>query len=155
MEVYVTGWKTHQISIYSTMFHYLLSACLLSLLAKLLGRLCPTLCNPMDCSPQSRAPLSMGFSRQEYWSGLPCPPPADLPDSGIEHASLMSPALQEDSLPLAPPKKPAYTVVRLYNEFWSVALGRLWRRSPPVYVTHNQLWIIFSLSLSILESLEA
>ena len=40
-----------------------------------------------------QAPLSMGFSRQEYWSGLPCPPPADLPDPGIEPTSLMSPAL--------------------------------------------------------------
>ena len=35
---------------------------------------CPTLCDPMDCSPQ--APLSMGFSRQEYWSGLPFPSPS-------------------------------------------------------------------------------
>ena len=35
----------------------------------------------------------MGFSRQEYWSGLPCPPPADLPNPGIEPAFLMSPAL--------------------------------------------------------------
>ena len=40
-----------------------------------------------------QAPLSMGFSRQEYWSGLPCPPPGDLPDPGIETQSLMSPAL--------------------------------------------------------------
>ena len=40
-----------------------------------------------------QAPLSMGFSRQEYWSGLPCPPPGDLPDPGIEPTSLMSPAL--------------------------------------------------------------
>ena len=40
-----------------------------------------------------QAPLSMGFSRQEYWSGLPCPPPGDLPDPGMESASLMSPAL--------------------------------------------------------------
>ena len=39
------------------------------------------------------APLSMGFSRQEYWSGWPCPPPGDLPNSGIEPAFLMSPAL--------------------------------------------------------------
>ena len=52
---------------------------------------CPDLCNPMDCSPQ--ASLSMGFSRQEYWSGLPLPPPGDLPDLGIETASLKSPAL--------------------------------------------------------------
>ena len=52
--------------------------------AKLL-LLCLTLCDPMDC-PQ-------GFSRQEYWSGLPCPSPGDLPDPGIEHVSLASPAL--------------------------------------------------------------
>ena len=42
-----------------------------------------------------QAPLSMGFSRQEYWSGLPCPPPGDLPDPGIEPMSLMSPALAD------------------------------------------------------------
>ena len=40
-----------------------------------------------------QTPLSMGFSKQEYWSGLPRPPPGDLPDSRIEPASLMSPAL--------------------------------------------------------------
>ena len=40
-----------------------------------------------------QAPLSMGFSRQEYWSGLPCPPPGDLPNPGIKLESLMSPAL--------------------------------------------------------------
>ena len=46
---------------------------------------CLTLCDLMDCSLQ--APLSMGFSRHEYWSGLPCPPRRDLPDPGIEPAS--------------------------------------------------------------------
>ena len=40
-----------------------------------------------------QAPLSMGFSRQEYWSGLPFPPPGALPDPGIEPTSFMSPAL--------------------------------------------------------------
>ena len=40
-----------------------------------------------------QAPLSMGFSRQEYWSGLSCPPPGDLPYPGIEPTSLKSPAL--------------------------------------------------------------
>ena len=40
-----------------------------------------------------QAPLSMEFSRQDYWSGLPCPSPADLPDPGIEPTSLISPAL--------------------------------------------------------------
>ena len=40
-----------------------------------------------------QVPLSMGIPRQEYWSGLPCPPPGDRPDPGIEPASLTSPAL--------------------------------------------------------------
>ena len=40
-----------------------------------------------------QAPLSMGFSRQEYWSGLPCPPPGELPNPGIEPKSFMSPSL--------------------------------------------------------------
>ena len=40
-----------------------------------------------------QAPLSMGFSRQEHWSGLPCPPPGDLPDPGTEASSCVSPAL--------------------------------------------------------------
>ena len=53
-----------------------------------------------------QVPLSMGFSRQESWSGLPCPPPGDFPNPGIEPLSLMSPALQVNSLPLAPPGKP-------------------------------------------------
>ena len=46
---------------------------------------CPTRWYPMDCSPQ--APLSMGFSRQEYWRGLPWPPPEDLPNPGIKPRS--------------------------------------------------------------------
>ena len=59
---------------------------------------CLTLCNPMDCS--TPAPLSMGFSRQDHWSGLPSHPPGDLPDSGIEPESPSAPALPVDSLPL-------------------------------------------------------
>ena len=50
-----------------------------------------------------QAPPSMGFSRQEYWSGLPFPSPGDLPDSGIEPGS---PALQADALTSEPPGKP-------------------------------------------------
>ena len=48
----------------------------------------------------------MGFSRQEIWSGLPCPPPEDLFDPGIESASLASCALQADSLPAETSGKP-------------------------------------------------
>ena len=43
--------------------------------------------------PNEQPPLSMGFSRQEYWSGFPFPPPGDLPDPGIKPRSLMSPAV--------------------------------------------------------------
>ena len=50
-----------------------------------------------------QVPLSMEFSRQEYWSRLPCPPPGDLPEPVIEPGS---PALQADSLPTEPPGKP-------------------------------------------------
>ena len=52
---------------------------------------------PWTVAPQ--APLLMGFSRQEYWSGLPCLPPGDLPNPEIKPASPVSPALQVDSLP--------------------------------------------------------
>ena len=58
-----------------------------------------------------QASLSMGFSRQEYWSGLPSPSPGDLPDPGIEPMSLSSPTLADDYLPLAPPGKPFMYVV--------------------------------------------
>ena len=68
--------------------------------------------NPMDCivngvtksqtqlgdfhwTVAHQAPRSMGFSRQEYWSGLPCPPSGNLPDPGIKLMSLMSPALAD------------------------------------------------------------
>ena len=45
------------------------------------------------CTVARQAPLSMGVTRQEHWSGLPCPPPEDLPDPGIEPTCLASPAL--------------------------------------------------------------
>ena len=55
-----------------------------------------------------QAPLSVGFSRQEYWSGLLFPSPGDLPSSGIEPRS---PALQADSLPSEPPGTLVHTGV--------------------------------------------
>ena len=54
-----------------------------------------------------QAPLSMGFSRQEYWSGLPRPPPGDLPDPGIEPCLPHLLHWQAGSLPLAPPGNPS------------------------------------------------
>ena len=65
------------------MYHHL--ACVLSHFG-------PTPCNPMDCSPWD--PLSIGVSRKEYWSGLPCHPPGHLPDRRMEPMSLTSLALQ-------------------------------------------------------------
>ena len=53
-----------------------------------------------------QVPLSMEFSRQEYWSRLPFPSPGDLPDPRITPASLESPTLQVDPLSLVPPGKP-------------------------------------------------
>ena len=66
----------------------------------LVAQSCPTLCDPVDCSPQG--PLSTKFSRQDYWSGLPCPPPGALPNPEIKPRS---PPLQADSLPSEPPGK--------------------------------------------------
>ena len=63
-------------------------------LGGLVAKSCPTLATPWTVAYQ--APLSMGFSRQEYWSGLPFPSPGDLPDPGIEPRS---PAWQAGSLP--------------------------------------------------------
>ena len=59
-----------------------------------------TLWDPMDYSPQ--APLSTGFSRQEYWSGLQSPSPGNLPNPGFKP---QSPTLQPDSPPTEPPEK--------------------------------------------------
>ena len=53
-----------------------------------------------------QASLSMEFSRQEYWSGLPFPPPGDLPNPGTEHTSLVSPALAGGFFTPEPPGKP-------------------------------------------------
>ena len=59
-----------------------------------------------------QAPLSMEFSRQEYWNGLPCPSPGDLPDPGIEPGS---PTLQADTSPSEPPGKQTI-IYRIYKQ---------------------------------------
>ena len=59
----------------------------------------------MNCVAR-QAPLSMGFLRQEHWSGLPFPPPGDLPNPGIEPTSPVFPALQVGSLPLSQQESP-------------------------------------------------
>ena len=74
---------------------------------------CPTLCNPTDCS----LPVSSvcGISSQEYWSGLPFPPPGDLPNPGIKPGC---PALQADSLPSESPGPRRRQF--LMNIFWLI-----------------------------------
>ena len=67
-----------------------------------------------------QTPLSMEFSRQEYWSGLPFPSPGDLLNSGIKHMSLESAALQVDSLPLSHWASPnfVYILTQIFYKFF-------------------------------------
>ena len=71
----------------------------------LVAKSSPTLVTPWTVACQ--APLSMGFSRQEYWSGLPFPSPGELPNQRIEPGS---PALQADALTSEQPGKPHINV---------------------------------------------
>ena len=82
---------------------------------------CLTLCDPMDLALQ--APLSMAFSKQEYWSGLLFLPPADLPNPGTEPRS---PALQADSLPSELPGKPNINKKfrKLISQFIGLSCGK-------------------------------
>ena len=85
-----------------------------------------------------QAPLYMGFPRQEYWSGLPCPPPRDLPNPGIESRF---PTFQADSLLSEPPEKPKNTGIGCHALLqgifptWELNLGLLHCR-----------WILYQLS---------
>ena len=76
----------------------------------LVAKSCLTLVTPWTVARQ--ASLSMGFSRQEYWSGLPFPSLGDLPNPGIEPES---PALQADFLPSELPRKPDHCIIDVKN----------------------------------------
>ena len=69
-----------------------------------------------------QGPLSMGFSRQEQWSGLPWPPPGDLPNPGMEPRS---PPFQADSLPPEAPVKPILRVIGFLSELQHLSLSEL------------------------------
>ena len=69
----------------------------------------PTPCDPTDCG--APGPSSMGFSRQEHWSGLPCPSPGDLPHPGTEPASLMSPEWAGGFFITSAPWKPSHQIL--------------------------------------------
>ena len=70
----------------------------------------------------NQAPLSMGFSRQEYWSGLPFPPPGDLPNTGIKPTSPESPALARGFFTTEPPgnKRKQYLFL-IGQQLWQVS----------------------------------
>ena len=85
---FFTGWATREASVNSFL-------CLVT-------QSCLTLCDPMNYSP-ARLFCPWRFFRQEYWSGLPCPPPGDLPNPEIKPRS---PAVQVNSLPSEPPGNP-------------------------------------------------
>ena len=94
-------------------------------------RLCPTFCNPMDCSLQ--VPLSVGFPRQEYRSRLPFPSLGDLPNPWIEP---VSPAWQVDSLPLTHLGRP-YQGLHKYKPFMGFRWGRFKPQPLSQGVSHN------------------
>ena len=97
---------------------------------------CLTLCDPWTVA--SQAPLSMGFSRQEYWSELPFSSPGDLPNPGIE---TWSPALQADSLQSEPPgKSTSLPRIPHHSHCWTTAIfgGTLFHNeNPSVQVNLN------------------
>ena len=93
MQKYILTLRNKQVK------HFLFSFCVC-----LVAQSCPTLCDPRSLQP-ARLLCPWGFSRQEYWSGLPCPSPGDLPNPGIEPRS---PILQADSLPSEPLGKPIF-----------------------------------------------
>ena len=72
-----------------------------------------------------QATLSMGFSRQEYWSGLPFPSPRDLPNPGVEPIAGRSPALQADSLPAERPGKPHFIYINILNGILNFRLKKI------------------------------
>ena len=86
-----------------------------------------------------QAPLSMGFPNQEYWSGLPFPPPGDLPDASIEPRS---PALQADSLPSKPPGKPgnAGPCFPLQTRAYRMGVSFVWTTSLPRGLPSLRWW---------------
>ena len=92
---------------------YLVSACVLSHFSRV-----ELFATPWTIAGQP--PLSMGFSKQEYWSELPCTLPGDLPDPGIEPASLMSPALADKFFTTAAAAK-SLSRVRLLATPWTAA----------------------------------
>ena len=108
---------------------------------------CHVRCSVTPWTVAHQAPLSMGVSRQESWSGLPCPPPRDLPDLGIKPRS---PTLQADSLQSEPPGKPKNTgmgsLTLLYGIFPTQNRTKYFRGILTSWTTHGSVcvWVPIS-----------
>ena len=98
-----------------------------------------------------QSPLSMEFPRQEYWSGLPCPAPGDLPNPGVKPISPASSALQGDSLPLShqgSPNKPILTHY-FYLDFLSLYLVSFFLfQDPSQHYSLCLLWLLWAVTIS-------
>ena len=104
----------------------------------LVAQLCATLWDAMDRSPPGSSLCPWGFSRQEFWSELPCPPPGDFLNPGME---LRSPAFQADSLPSEPARKPKNTGVVSLSLLQQIFLTQQSNQS----LLHCR-WILYQLS---------
>ena len=126
---YPIGWWSHHLVLRSAPQPYLFN-----LRKMLVAQLCMTLRDPHGPYIARQAPLSLGFSRQEYWSGLPCPSPGHLPNPGFEPKSS---ALGADSLLPEPPGKTFLSygiVVRTWENRCTL--------SARVSVYHTVLWAL-------------
>ena len=127
----------HSTYVHST-YYVLRKASCVCVCAELLSRVW-LFATPWTVAHQS--PLSRGFSKQDYWSGLPCPSPGDLPDSKIEPMSLKSPALASEFLATVPPGKPVKRLLFsrpvVCNSLWP---RRLQRARPPYPEAGPRSW---------------
>ena len=88
--------------------------------------------------PPAKTYLSMGFSRQEYWSGLSCPPPGDLPNLGIEPTSLMSPALAGRFF-ITSTTSPSLFIAALFT------IAKIWKQSKcPSTGEWIKMWYVYT-----------
>ena len=103
---------------------------------------CRILCNPVAC----QAPLPLGFSRQEYWSGFPYPPPGDLPNPGMEPTSPVSPASAGEFFTAEPPGKPIY--ICIYTPVRRLVVYMFSGKLHEVLNTALPQWAIFLMIIS-------
>ena len=103
--------------------------------------------NPWTVAYQ--APPAMGFTRQEYWSGLPFPSPEDLPNPGIKPRS---PALQADALRSEPPRKPLLPNYITVDHLWLVVSGSIANCWSGVFVFRETISLAFWITLTFKEN---